>query len=143
MRLVTWNCNGKFREKFRAIALLDADLYVIQECENPVASSAEGYRVFAENHPWIGKNRSKGLGIFARPSLSLELLGWDTDGLDYFLPCRAAGIVDVVGVWAMKPYTRQYLDFQTRNYCRYGESSIVLGDFNSNARWDGTYSAGA
>ena len=43
----------------------------------------------------------------------------------------------------MKPYTKQYLDFQSRKYCRCGENAIVLGAFNSNARWGGTYSAGA
>lgn len=43
----------------------------------------------------------------------------------------------------MKPYTKQYLDFQRRKYCRCGENAIVLVAFNSNARWGGTYSAGA
>lgn len=35
MRLVTWNCAGKFREKFELVSRLEADLYVIQECEDP------------------------------------------------------------------------------------------------------------
>ena len=35
MKIISWNCNGKFREKFSAILEEDADIYVIQECENP------------------------------------------------------------------------------------------------------------
>ncbi len=35
LRLVTWNCAGKFREKFEIVSRLRADVYVIQECEDP------------------------------------------------------------------------------------------------------------
>ena len=33
IKIVSWNCNGKFREKFEEIVEEDADIYVIQECE--------------------------------------------------------------------------------------------------------------
>ena len=35
MRIVSWNCNGKFRAKFQEIAKLCTGIYVIQKCENP------------------------------------------------------------------------------------------------------------
>ena len=38
MKIVTWNCQGKFREKFELIKEENADIYVIQECENPEKS---------------------------------------------------------------------------------------------------------
>lgn len=34
MKIVSWNCNGKFREKFSILQKLDADIYVVQECGN-------------------------------------------------------------------------------------------------------------
>lgn len=34
MKIVSWNCNGKFREKFSVLQKLDADIYVVQECGN-------------------------------------------------------------------------------------------------------------
>ncbi len=38
MKIVSWNAACKFREKFDAVLALGADLYVIQECEDPQRS---------------------------------------------------------------------------------------------------------
>ena len=35
MKIVSWNCSGKFRAKFQEIAKLCTGIRVIQECENP------------------------------------------------------------------------------------------------------------
>lgn len=36
MRIVSWNCNGRFRDKIENILSYNADLYVIQESENRI-----------------------------------------------------------------------------------------------------------
>ena len=55
MKIISWNCNGKFREKFEAITEEDADIYVICECENPAESNSEEYSEFAGyNYAWVG-----------------------------------------------------------------------------------------
>lgn len=37
MRVVSWNANRKFREKFQMLDdYYQADLYIIQECEDPM-----------------------------------------------------------------------------------------------------------
>ena len=143
MKIVSWNCNCKFREKHRIISELDADIYVIQECENPQTTKSTEYRAFAENHLWIGNNGNKGLGIFARPSIHLRQYKWDTEGLSYFLPCKVDQSLDIVAVWAMEPYSKNYLEFQNRNRRCIRKKAIIIGDFNSNAIWDKKYSAGA
>ena len=65
MKIISWNANGKFSEKFPAILEEDADIYVIQECENPEIVNSKEYAEFASNYYWIGENQYYGLGIFA------------------------------------------------------------------------------
>jgi len=49
MKTVSWNANCRFREKYREVAKLDADVYVIQECENPDTCKDSEYRKFVKN----------------------------------------------------------------------------------------------
>ena len=48
MKIVTWNCNGTLRKKFDKLDKLEADILVIQECENP-SESTEIYQNWAGN----------------------------------------------------------------------------------------------
>lgn len=86
MRIISWNANGKFREKFSFILNEAADIYVIQECENPEISNSDEYIEFASNYYWVGENQYYGLGIFAKNNVKLELMDLDAKGLRYFIP---------------------------------------------------------
>ena len=88
MKIISWNCNGKFREKFRDILELDADIYVIQECENPAESPCVEYVDFAKNHLWIGEHKSKGLGVFAREGVRMRENDWKKFCLRNFLSVK-------------------------------------------------------
>lgn len=136
MRIVSWNCNGKFREKFCDILLLDADIYVIQECENPAESTCAKYRDFAQNYLWTGENKSKGLGVFARKNINITENKWSKFCLRNFLSIKVNDTFDLLAVWACKPYIEEYYIYQSINISNYNESTIIIGDFNSNAIWD-------
>ena len=84
MRIITWNCNGAFRRKYEAISALDADILVIQECEDP-AYSTKDYADWAGNYVWKGKNNNKGIGIFSRNGDKIVELGWDDNNFQQFL----------------------------------------------------------
>lgn len=66
LRIISWNCSRAFRKKFKEIIKYDADVYVIQECENPKAYHNTEYKDFARNSFGIGDNKSMGLEIFAK-----------------------------------------------------------------------------
>ena len=59
MKIVSWNCNGAFRKKFEIISMLGADIYIIQECEDPVRANSEKYAEWATNYLWIGDTKNK------------------------------------------------------------------------------------
>ena len=99
LTICTWNCNGALRHKLGQIDSLDADILIIQECEDPAQSQDAAYRTWAgENYAWIGTTASKGLGIFPRRNLAIEPLRW-THEARFFLPRAVAG-VPVCAVWA-------------------------------------------
>ncbi len=141
IKIVTWNCGGAFRKKFKAIASFDADIYVIQECENPETSTDKAYKEWAGNFLWTGENNHKGLGVFAKNGIQIENLDWETNGLKYFIACRVDGIFNLVGAWchgANSPtfgYIGQLWKYLQLHKEKLGDS-IIAGDLNSNIIWD-------
>lgn len=141
MRLVTWNCNGALRRKRTLLDTLNADVLVVQECEDPGQSSAD-YRAWAGEHAWIGYGRNKGIGIFSRRGLSVERLDWPSGGFELFLPVRIGDAFEVVGVWTQDStpsnlaYIGQFWHYFQEHGERFGTRTLIVGDLNSNAIWD-------
>lgn len=144
MRIVTWNCAGALRRKRAALDALNADVLVIQECENPAVSADRSYREWAERHAgqWVGSNKNKGLGVFVRPGHSLAVAPWIASGLQCFLPCLIDGM-PLLAVWTKKSDSDRYdyigqlwLWLQTHAGFLRGERALLVGDLNSNAIWD-------
>ena len=145
MKIVTWNCNGAFREKFDSISGFGADIYIIQECENPAESAHKGYIEWADNYLWTGDTKNKGLGIFAMPSLKLEKLNWTNTfknhAVKHFLPCKIDDDFDLLAVWTHRNnspnfgYIGQLWKYLQVNKDKLNRT-LIAGDFNSNTIWD-------
>jgi exonuclease III len=142
MRIITWNCNGAFRKKFHLLEKLDADLYVIQECEDPAQSKGE-YIDWAKNYVWIGKSKNKGIGVFSKSRQPIESLDWKAGNLQLFLPCKIGDSFNLLAVWTKQAdsptfaYIGQlwkYLQIHKENISSF--PTIICGDFNSNKCWD-------
>ncbi|MBB1140721.1 MULTISPECIES: endonuclease/exonuclease/phosphatase family protein [Myroides] len=145
MKIITWNCNGAFRNKYKTLNKFDADILIIQECENPLLTNDLLYKDFARNYLWIGDNKNKGLGIFAKEGIQLKRLQWSSQYKDhfvkYFLPCRVNNEFDLLAVWTHKNnspnfgYIGQLWKYLQINKTKLG-NTLIVGDFNSNSIWD-------
>lgn len=139
-RLISWNCNMAFRNKYELVLDYDPDVLVVQECECP--DTVGEWSEFADWR-WIGANEHKGLGIFTRNGVSLRSASVAGTGGTYTLPIETSGAVDVLGVWAMNDeqtpenrYVGQVYS-AARDYRQFlGQNTVVAGDFNWNVMWD-------
>jgi exodeoxyribonuclease-3 len=160
MKIVTWNCNGALRKKLSELEALDADLLIIQECEDPAASTP-AYRDWAGNYLWKGLSKNKGIGIFPRKNHRVAEAGWNgsyqisslgtksaaaswrSDELELFLPFTLNDEYSILGVWTkgndekVFGYIGQFWKYvQIHKTKLASPKTLVLGDFNSNAIWD-------
>ncbi len=136
MKIVSWNCNGAFRKKYKNILELDADIYVIQECE-PIDSIKGDLKEIISNGIWEKGANTKGVLVFAKPDVKLEKMEWDSFGMRVFIPIMINNSFPLVAVWTTKPaYIEEFYIWQLVNSRRINEDVVIIGDFNSNAIWD-------
>ena len=146
MKIVSWNCNKLFREKYKDIAdEEDADIYVICECENPIKHEGTDYSEFAgSNYLWTGDLDYMGLGIFAKDNIKLESIKGLDEKFKNFIAVRVNDEFNLLAVWAMnedkekglEKYVRMIHNYVDTNSELFDENLIMCGDFNSNARWN-------
>lgn len=136
MKIVSWNCNGAFRKKYERILELDADIYVIQECE-PIDSFKKDLTKIISNGIWEKGANTKGVLVFAKPEVKLEKMEWNSYGMRVFIPIMVNNTFLLVAVWTTKPaYIEEFYIWQLVNSERITDECVIIGDFNSNAIWD-------
>lgn len=137
MKIISWNANCKFREKYKEILKLEADIYVIQECENPETCKDQEYQLITRNGFWTGGINYKGLMVFSpNQTIKLTSLNWDIQNFRYFIPVRVNDNFNLVGAWACDPYIQEFYDFITHIKDKLNNEIIIIGDLNSNPIFD-------
>jgi len=149
MKIISWNCNGAFRKKFHLLESFNADIIIIQECEDP-GQSTKAYKEWSSKFLWIGQNKNKGIGIFAKNNNNIKLLDWSDKNTNYknetlesFLPCKINNEIILLGVWTKKAnsevfgYIGQFWKYLQLHKSKFiNEKVIMSGDLNSNVKWD-------
>ena len=143
MRIVTWNCNMGFEKKREALLSLQPDIVVLQECS---AKAIEQTPALFKH--WIGSNTHKGMAILGFAQHDYQLDHSYTEEWPWFIPVRVDDVpLHLLGVWACLinqrlRYVRvthqaieHYANFLARPH------TILIGDLNSNTRWDALYRA--
>jgi exonuclease III len=141
LKILTWNCNGAFRKKYKSVQQFNSDILVIQECEDPGITADTEFKRWASNFLWTGDNKNRGLGIFAKHDIQIKKLTWKTTGEKHFIPCRINDDFNLLATWchgANLPafaYIGQLWKYLQLNKSRL-KKSVIAGDFNSNVIWD-------
>lgn len=144
MRVVTWNCNGRFRDKITRALWLEADITIIQEAENPALY------VDLLPGPWVWTDAGRGKGLLTYATQGWAL-GRDLDApakpsFKYVVPMRAftprGDALAVWAVWCMDAHRKA--DAWVAQLHRALDSMtglihapiVIAGDLNSNVIWD-------
>lgn len=143
MKVISWNCNGALRKKFHHLEQFDADVLIIQECENPALCKSSEYVSWAKNYLWHGLNKNSGLGVFAKEHITLSKLDWPSDTFELFLPFRIDTDLHFIAVWTKQAnsptfqYIGQFWKYLQLNKTLIASTQpVICGDFNSNKIWD-------
>jgi len=140
LRVLTWNCQGAFRRKFPLIRRYAPDILVVSECESPAFLEGKGAALPWPNFGWVGENPAKGLGVFARKGIRLNLAEWHDPTHRFFAPFiveNAAQTFPLFAVWtqAEKQIAKGYATHSINALKTYrdhlGPDAILAGDFNS------------
>ncbi len=146
MKLISWNCQGAFRKKAAIILAYEPDILVIQECEHPDKLKFDPTIPTPSDIYWYSDGGKKGLGLFSYSDYKFELLPNFNPEFRYILPFRITGngqTFTFFAIWAMNNKERRearYIGqiwFAINHYKNLlGNSTILIGDFNSNKIWD-------
>lgn len=146
MRLITWNCQGAFRKKADFILAHRPDILIIQECEHPDKLKFNSTTQKPNDFYWYGDSVNKGLGIFSYSDYKFELLPIFNPEFRYILPFRVTGngqTFTLFAIWAMNNKENRDARYigqiwlAINHYADLlGNSTILMGDFNSNKIWD-------
>ena len=144
MKIITWNCNMAFRRKWMSIIKFKPDILIIQECENESKYKTSELIPDYNEFIWIGDNINKGIGIISFNDYHVQLSQNYSKEFKYIVPLIVSGALNfnLFAIWAM-PHSSKKLSYvgQIWNAVNYYKSdlitnSVLIGDWNSNAKWD-------
>lgn len=146
MKIIEWNCQGAFRNKYDKILSLKPDLLIVLECESGEKLNFGKSTPIPYDFQWYGDSINKGVGIFSYSDYRIEILKEFNPDFRHIIPIRVNNSSNsflLFAIWAMDnvydPISR-YIGqiWNAINHYKYllVEDIILIGDFNSNKIWD-------
>lgn len=145
MKIVSWNCNNAFRNKWDLIAEFAPDIAVIAESESPDYLQKQGNTAPIGTHFWIGDHPAKGLSVFVHEEYHTRIAPFYSPEFRHILPLiitKGRNSFLLLAVWT-KGDTDTYNGYvvQACKALEYYEAyldkkTLIIGDFNSNKNWD-------
>ncbi len=142
MTLITWNCQGAFRNKYPFIFAHHPDILIIQESEH---TNKLTYSNPPTQSLWYGDNPHKGISIQTFGTYTIKPHKSHNPDLKYIIPLTVTGegqTFILLAIWANNAQDPEgrYIE-QVWKALHYYEKLlkqpiILTGDFNSNTIWD-------
>jgi exonuclease III len=146
MKLVTWNCSMGLSNKHQKLLTLGADVMIIQECSQPDVKQLS--RTSEWSSSWFGKNQTKGLGVLVKLPWVIREVQALTPEWTGKVVINGTVSIELFPVWACKSKSaaKEYIEqvhllLDIIEQAPLSPFTIVVGDFNSNSRWDSAYGA--
>lgn len=145
MRIVSWNCNGAFRNKYELIAGYQPDIIVAPESESPEFLAKSEQNIPCENHIWDGESACRGLSIFTFNGYKAYVPDFYRRDFKMVMPVmvyNAWRCYLLIAVWTkfVGKVNNSYVAQAYNAMCFYDKyftgNTVIIGDFNSNAIWD-------
>jgi len=140
MRIVCWNCNGKFRTKWRVLfeSIPNADIYIVAECEDPDFYNDSEYRnIFTKGfHAGTPDYFMKGIGVFSFNGHKLQRIKCNYSSKFMMLgyaPFKVDNSQKIIAVWPHDKYVEEMIDFLSLNESLITKDLVIIGDTNSNS----------
>jgi len=134
-----------FRNKNAIILKYKPDILIVSECENGEKLKFGILTPTPNDFHWFGNNDHKGIGIFSYSNYKFRLNEGFNNAFHHIIPLEVRGECEfnLFAIWAMndpinpeKRYIGQ-IWMAINHYSKaLGDSSILIGDFNSNKIWN-------
>ena len=152
MRIIEWNCQGGFRHKNERILSFNPDIIIVTECENPERLKFGKLTPIPNYYYWYGSNKHKGIAILSYSDYRVELLSQFNPKYRYVLPFKVSNgehSFTLIAIWAMPNKENRAARYIGQVWFAINEfpellteSTMLIGDFNSNKIWDKKYRTG-
>ncbi len=141
MKIITWNCAGKFREDYQKALDLAPDILIVQECEDIEKLGLLAWEKYPSSYFQVGDGK-KNVALFTFGKLKAKLLDCHNEDFKYVIPFELSEgdkNFTLFAVWTKKTAERNYVKqaydallFYKENHPKLLDNCILAGDFNSN-----------